>query len=138
MRTHRRWVWFVGAAALGIGGVAAVVAQERGGLPADGSLAALTSEVRQLREAVQDLSRKQAQGQALTAYLAVQHTRVTQAASRLDEARSELESLTIRARELSSSQASVNESLGREVDPARRAEVEEARRQIRLEQASVA
>src|SRR5688500_4184791 len=63
----------------------------------DGSLAALTAEVRQLRVAVEDLARVQAETQALGVYLSAQQSRVQQVSAQLDAARKELETATVRS-----------------------------------------
>jgi len=61
------------------------------GPSASGSLSELTSEVRQLRVAIQDAARGQNQMQALNISLTAQHSRLTQVSSRLDASNEELQ-----------------------------------------------
>ena len=61
---------------------------------ADGSLAALTAEVRQLRAAVEDLARSQSETQALGVHLSVQQGRVQQIDQQLAALRREIDSAT--------------------------------------------
>lgn len=60
----------------------------------DGSLAALTSEVRQLRLAVEELARSQSETQALTVYLSAQQSRMQQADQQLAAVRDQIASTT--------------------------------------------
>jgi len=62
----------------------------QGNQAADGGLAALTAEVRQLRLAIEEGTRAQTQTQALAVYLSVQKDRIFQVASRLDGLRREI------------------------------------------------
>jgi hypothetical protein len=71
----------ISAAALCLGCCIVLLAQ---GGNDGGSLAALTSEVRQLRLAVEAATRSQTQTQALSVYLSVQQSRVLHVATRLD------------------------------------------------------
>ena len=75
-----------GVALLVLGHVAIAGAQGKNDVP-DGSMAALTSEVRQLRVAVEELTRSQTQTQALGVYLSVQQSRILQMATRSGLAR---------------------------------------------------
>src|SRR5688500_14852551 len=61
---------------------------------ADGSLAALTAEVRQLRLSVEELARSQTKTQALAVYLSAQQSRLQQADQQLAVARRELDAAT--------------------------------------------
>jgi hypothetical protein len=64
------------------------VAQER---PQEiGSLAALIAEVRQLRAAVEESNRQQAQLQTVSVYLSAQQSRLVQISGRLEAARNQL------------------------------------------------
>ena len=69
---------------------AALVAQTTAERP-DGSMASLTAELRQLREAVEALTKVQAQTQALGVYLSAQQSRLTQTAARVDAVQKDLE-----------------------------------------------
>jgi chromosome segregation ATPase len=66
--------------------------REAPALPGDGSLAALTAEVRQLRLAVEELGRSQSETQALGVYLSAQQGRLQQADQQLSAVREELAS----------------------------------------------
>jgi hypothetical protein len=133
----RRLLWS-GTAVLVVSCAAAVLAQGRNDATDPvGSLAALTSELRQLRMAVEDLTRTQTQTQALGVYLSVQQSRILQVATRLDSARKELDSAAIRSREIASQLANINDELSRATEPERRAQLEDANRSFKYEQASV-
>lgn len=131
-----RLTWF-GATILAVGCAAAVLAQERNAVPdASGSLAALTAELRQLRLAVEESARSQVQTQALGVYLSVQQSRLLQVATRLDAARKELDTATVRSREIATQLTNIDDALPRATEP-RRVELEEANRQLKAEHASV-
>src|SRR5258706_1897457 len=99
-----------------------------------GSLAALTSEVRQLRLAVEEATRSQTQTQALSVYLSVQQSRVLHVATRLDSVRKELDGTTTRSRDIASQLASVQDALLRVADPQERARLEDVNRNLKVEQ----
>ncbi len=133
----RRLLWF-GVAALSLSCVTAVLAQGKSdGTDTPGSLAALTSELRQLRMAVEELSRTQTQTQALGVYLSVQQSRILQVATRLDSARKDLEAATIRSREIASQLANIDDKLPRVPEPERRTQIEDAIRWLKHEQGTV-
>ena len=96
----RRLSWSV-VLVLAAGSAAVVLAQEKNDAP-NGSLAALTAEIRQLRVAVEESTRSQTQTQALGVYLSVQQSRILQAATRLESARKELDAVSLRSREIAS------------------------------------
>ena len=79
----KKVIWF-GLAILVFGCIAVVQRQEKNEALGGGSLTALTAEVRQLRLAVEESMRSQAQTQALGVYLSAQQSRILQVASRLD------------------------------------------------------
>ena len=116
------------------GGATVVVGQSRNE-PADGSLSALTAEVRELRLAVQQLAQTQSQTQALGVYLSVQQSRVLQVSSQLDAARKELDGAAIRANELATKLADLEEELPRVSDPTQRNAIQGASREMKREQA---
>jgi len=130
----RRVSWC--AAVLILSCAVAVLAQGRNDGTDSGSIAGLTSELRQLRMAVEESTRTQTQTQALGVYLSVQQSRILQVASRLDTARKELDSATIRSRDIASHLANMDEELPRATEPQRRA-LEDAVRSLKSEQASV-
>jgi chromosome segregation ATPase len=99
--------------ALAIAGGATVVFGQGRGEPAEGSMAALTAEVRELRLAVQQLAQTQSQTQALGVYLSVQQSRVLQVSSQLDAARKELETTALQTSEVASKLADLEEELQR-------------------------
>jgi seryl-tRNA synthetase len=134
----RKLSWF-GAAVLSVACTAAVLAQSKtDGTETPGSFAALASELRQLRMAVEELTRSQTQTQALGVYLSVQQSRILQVVTRLDSTRKDLEAATIRSRELGSKLANFEEDLPRVTEPRIRTEVEGMIRVLKREQASVA
>ena len=66
---------------------------------AGGSLAALTAEVRQLRVAVEDGTRRQAEVQALAVSLSAQQSRMVQLNARIDAVRTEIAGAEQRAKQ---------------------------------------
>ena len=133
----RRLSWS-GAVVFGVSCAAAVLAQGRGNVTdAGGSLAALTSEVRQLRLAVEESSRSQVQTQALGVYLSVQQSRILQVATRLDSTRKELDTATVRSREIASQQANIDDELPRVTEPRQRAAIEDMNRALKADRERV-
>ena len=125
--------WF-GGTVLSVSCVAAVVAQSRSdGTEAAASLAPLTSELRELRVAVEELTRRQTQTQALGVYLSVQQSRILQVATRLDSARKELETATTRSHDITWRLANANDELPRVTEPERRTQLEDFIRQLKHE-----
>src|SRR5688500_9226608 len=100
MHTLMRTVSWSGAIMLGACCATAVLAQSRDGLAADGSLAALTVELRQLRLAFEQLARNQTQTQALGVHLSVQQSRILQVATRLEAAQKDLDAATARSQDM--------------------------------------
>jgi hypothetical protein len=128
---------------LGIGGALvvpsaiAIIAQGRTE-PDPGSLAALTAEIRQLRLAVEDATRSQTQTQALGVYLSAQQSRLVQVSARADAARKELDAVALRSREIGDRLAAVTEGLRDASDQTIRLQLEDAGRELKREQASIA
>jgi len=135
MRAFGRPVAWGGLALAIMGGTTIVLGQNRGE-PGDlGSLAALTSEVRELRVAVQQLAQTQSQTQALGVYLSVQQSRVLQVSSQLDSARKDLDTAARQSNELASKLADLDEQLPRVSDPAERNAIQGASREMKREHA---
>jgi hypothetical protein len=133
----RRLSWF-GATVLSVSCVTAVLAQGRSeGTDAAASLAPLTSELRQLRVAVEAMARSQTQTQALGVYLSVQQSRILQLTTRLDAARKDIEVAVTRSQEITFRLANANDDLPRVTEPKRRTEVEDYIRQLKHEQEKV-
>ena len=131
----RRLSWSV-ALVLAAGSAAVVLAQEKNDAP-NGSLAALTAEIRQLRVAVEESTRSQTQTQALGVYLSVQQSRILQAATRLESARKELDAVSLRSREIASQLENFQGEIVRVTEPQRRAQLEDANQQLKFEQRRV-
>ena len=131
----RRLSWSV-ALVLAAGSAAVVLAQEKNDAP-NGSLAALTAEIRQLRVAVEESTRSQTQTQALGVYLSVQQSRILQAATRLESARKELDAVSLRSREIASQLENFQGEILRVTEPQRRAQLEDANQQLKFEQRHV-
>jgi len=110
-----------------------VVAQGRNDA-ADGSLAGLTAELRQLRAAVEQLARSQTQTQALGVYLSAQQSRIVQVAARLDAVQKDLDSASLRAQEMQARVAAFSSDLQRVFEPQQREAVEDGLRGARAEQ----
>lgn len=130
-----RQSWFA-VVVLIVGFVAVAFAQNRGDTT-DGSLAALTAELRQLRLAVVELGRIQTQTQAVSAHLTAQQGRIQQAAARFDTARDELQAASMRSREV----AYRLESIDRRVEESQNADqlamLKETRKEILTQQAAM-
>lgn len=131
----RRLSWSV-VLVLAAGSAAVVLAQEKNDAP-NGSLAALTAEIRQLRVAVEESTRSQTQTQALGVYLSVQQSRILQAATRLESARKELDAVSLRSREIASQLENFQGEILRVNEPQRRAQLEDANQQLKFEQRHV-
>jgi hypothetical protein len=131
----RRLSWSV-VLVLAAGSAAVVLAQEKNDAP-NGSLAALTAEIRQLRVAVEESTRSQTQTQALGVYLSVQQSRILQAATRLESARKELDAVSLRSREIASQLENFQGEILRVTEPQRRAQLEDANQQLKFEQRHV-
>jgi hypothetical protein len=123
--------------ALAIAGGATVVFGQGRAEPADGSMAALTAEVRELRLAVQQLGQTQSQTQALGVYLSVQQSRVLQVSSQLDVARRELDSAALRVGDLATRLADLEEQLPRVSDATERNAIQDGIRGMRREHTTV-
>ena len=132
----RRLSWSV-VLVFAAGSAAVVLAQEKNDAP-NGSLAALTAEIRQLRVAVEESTRSQTQTQALGVYLSVQQSRILQAATRLESARKELDAVSLRSREIASQLENFQGEIIRVTEPQRRAQLEDANQQLKSEQRRVA
>ena|SRR5206468_2772562 len=125
-------MWAVAAFGLGCGIV--LLAQGRtDATDGGGSLAALTSEVKQLRVAVEESTRSQTQTQALGVYLSVQQSRVLDVATRLDSVRKELDAATARSRDIVSQLENVDAPLLRAGEPQERARLEDVTRNLKVE-----
>jgi len=103
----------------------------------DGSLAALTAEVRQLRVAVEDLARSQSETQALGVYLSAQQGRLQQADQQLAAARRELDSATAASQRIEAQLADLSAEQPRTVSPEKRAEIDDAIKALQFEQARI-
>jgi parvulin-like peptidyl-prolyl isomerase len=127
-----------GVVALMVGSAVALMAQAKSDGADVGSLAALTAEIRQLRLALEESTRSQAQTQALGVYLSAQQSRLVQVAARLDVARRELDAATVRYKAITAELSSVADSLVREANPETRAALEQKSRALKLELESIA
>lgn len=132
MRAFGRTVAWSGVALAIVGGATVVLGQSRGE-PADGSLAALTAEVRELRVAVQQFAQSQSQTQALGVYLSVQQSRIMQVSSQLEGARLELDGVSRQSSDVTSRLTNLEESLPQVSDPKQREATQEAIREMRRE-----
>ena len=103
---------------------------------ADGSLAALTAEVRQLRLAVEEMARSQSETQALTVYLSAQQSRMQQADQQLAAMRREIDAGTAARQDIEGRLANLLAEQSR-VPPDQRAQIEDAINGFRAEQARI-
>jgi hypothetical protein len=115
----------VGCSALVLVGAGVVWAQASA-MPqaADGSMAALVAEVRQLRAAVETSTRTQTQTQALGVYLSAQQSRIAVIGSRLDAVRAELVAAKGRARDTASLVAHAQRELAQAADAGDRSQAD--------------
>jgi chromosome segregation ATPase len=134
---NRRLAW-LGGAIVTIGCTAVVLAQGRNTAPdTSGSLAPLTEEIRQLRLAVEESARSQAQTQALGVYLSVQQSRLLQLATRLDAARKDLDTATARSNQIATTLTSVEDTLPRVTELQERGALESEIRALKQERVRV-
>lgn len=99
----------------------------------DESMAALTAEVRQLRVAVEELARSQAETQALGMTLAAQQGRILQLTQQLDTVRKEIAAATAGSQGIEAQLAGFREEISRMTEPGARAGFESAMRGIEAE-----
>lgn len=92
---------------------------------AGGSLAALTAEVRQLRVAVEEGTRRQAEVQALAVSLSAQQSRMLQLNTRLDAVRTEIAGAEQRAKQSAFFLGSAQEDATQSTDPEERKQAAE-------------
>ena len=109
------------AAAVLVGGAGMMWAQGKTD-ETGGSLAALTAEIRQLRLAVEESARQQAQTQGLSVYVSAQQSRVMQVGARLEAVRNELGGATMRARDAAGRVAAAQQEAVQLPDATERAE----------------
>jgi chromosome segregation ATPase len=102
----------------------------------DGPLAAVTTELRQLRAAIEQLARSQTQTQALGVYLSAQQNRLLQVSTRLDAVRKDLDAAALRGQSLQVQVANLADEAPRAVQ-SQRAQLEDALLVLRAEQRSV-
>lgn len=97
---------------------AGAVAMAQGGTGASGgSLADVSAELRQLRLAIEEATRRQTQTQAMGVYLSGQQSRLLQVSARLDAARRELDAATGRSRDIATELANTEDALVRGAKP---------------------
>ena len=97
----------------------------------DGSIAALTAEVRQLRVAVQELARSQQEAQTFSATLLAQQNRVERAAEQLQNVREIVKGQTFQIDQIDSRLSSLSEELSLATNLDRRQNLERQIRQAR-------
>jgi predicted nucleic acid-binding Zn-ribbon protein len=99
----------------------------------DESMAALTAEVRQLRVAVEELARSQAETQTLGMTLSAQQGRILQLTQQLDTARKEVVAAASGSEGLERQLAGFREEMSRVGEPGERAGFESAMRGLETE-----
>jgi predicted nucleic acid-binding Zn-ribbon protein len=100
-------------------------------LESDGSIAALTAEIRQLRVAVQQLARSQQEAQTLSVTLSAQQNRVERAAEELQRIRENIGGMTFQIDQIDSRLSSLSEELSLATNLDRRQNLERQIRQAR-------
>ena len=121
------------AVAVTVTGAAVALAQAGADEPAAGSLAGVAAEIRQLRAAVEESTRSQAQTQALGVYISAQQSRVAQLAGRLDAARRELDALTAQSRQIAADLTSNEDQASRATKPELKSDFELQGRALKYE-----
>lgn len=99
----------------------------------DESMAALTAEVRQLRVAVEQLARSQAETQTLGMTLSAQQGRILQVTQQLDAVRKEIAAAVAGSQGVEARLAGFREEISRVTEPGERAAFEGALRDIEAE-----
>jgi hypothetical protein len=110
--------------------------REAPALSGDGSLVALTAEVRQLRLAVEELARSQSETLALTVYLSAQQSRMQQADEQLAAVRDQIASSAAVQQDLETRLARLLADQAR-ASPDQRAQIEDGVNGLRAEQARI-
>jgi chromosome segregation ATPase len=103
----------------------------------DGSLGALTAEVRQLRLAVEELARSQTETQALAVYLSAQQSRLQQADEQLAGARRDVDSAASARQRIEAELTDLLAAQSRATSPDKRTEIEDAIKALQFEQTRV-
>jgi chromosome segregation ATPase len=111
--------------------------REAPALPGDGSLAALTAEVRQLRLAVEELARSQSETQALGMYLSAQQGRLEQADQQLAAVREQIESSSGERQNIEERLTALLTEQASTTSSAKRADIEGAVNDFRREQGRI-
>jgi hypothetical protein len=137
MHLSRRGTAAIAAIIVTAGCTAAVLAQQAGGA-GTGSLSELTSEIRQLRFAVEQSTRTQTEAQALGIFLSAQQSRILQVTTRLDVARKEAEAMAQQSTDHANHVAAIEAQLARVTDPGERLALEDRARGLKLEIKAVA
>jgi len=100
----------------------------------DGSLAALTAEVRQLRVAVEELARSQTETQALGVYLSAQQGKLHEADQQLAAVREQLDSSSAERQNIEERLTALMAEQASTTSSGKRAEIEDAINDFRREQ----
>lgn len=136
MHLSRRGAAAVAAVIVTAGCTVALFAQANDAAP--GSLAELTTEIRQLRFAIEQSTRTQTQAQALGIFLSAQQSRILQVTARLDAARKELDGLAHQSAAQTNAVTALETELARTTDPNERAALEQRAAGLKLELKAVA
>jgi hypothetical protein len=102
-----------------------------------GSLGELTSEIRQLRFAIEQSSRTQTQAQALGIFLSAQQSRILQVTTRLDAARKELDTIARQSTAHANHLALLEEQIPKISDPNERAALDDRSKGLKIEMKAV-
>jgi len=132
LTSGRLRLWLVAAFIPAVAGVA-LLGQGTSNFDPNPGLRELTAEVRQLRIAVEESMRPQAQTQALGVYLTVEQGRIAQLTTRLDAVRKEIEGAEAQSARLTADAAGLDAALSRETEPARHRQLEIQLRGLRQE-----
>ena len=132
MHMSKRGAAAIAALILTAGGAATLLAQATDTGAGAGSLAALTSEIRQLRLAIEQSTRTQTQAQALGIFLSAQQNRILQVTTRLDAVRKEVDATTQRSTDHATRLARLEKALELVTDPNERTAIEDESRGLKL------
>jgi hypothetical protein len=114
------------------------IAQSKSPVASDTAfIEAFMAELRQLRIAVELLTKTQTQSQALSVYLSVQQSRITQAAARLDSAIKESDTLTASSEKVAAQVTGLETALIRATAPTERSLLESRLDELKKKQREI-
>lgn len=133
MRAPGRLFRLVAGTSLGVVAIAGPARAQTPQPVATVSLTELTAEIRLLRAAIEEGSRRQSETQAISIYLSAQQSRMVQLSNRLDDVRGELADATAVFQQVQQRASSSQEALERPLRAEERREIEAALPHVKAE-----